>query len=295
LLGRRIIVLASMALLALTLATGATAVHSALAPLTVFTDPTGDSGTAADITTVSVTNDDQGQYLFDVGLATPYTTTGVLSLYLDTDLNPATGDPKSAGADYLMIDDNTSQSAYFLKWDGTKWTDASPSATAKDSVSTDNKHVLLTVNKSEVGNSTGFNFFVEAIEGDGSDGHWDDAPSGTAVWQYKLQTVLHLALVAAHSFAVKAGGTWEIGLIVGRSDTGETLGSEGTLTCSATSGSTKLAVATSAFISGGKGKPTVAVCSFKVPKKLKHKVLHATVTVSYQGQSVKHSFTTTVK
>jgi hypothetical protein len=244
-----------------------------------------------------VTNDDQGQYLFDVALATPYTTTGVLSLYLDTDLNPATGDPKSLGADYLLIDDNTSSTGYFLKWDATTatWTDASPNATVKDSVSTDNKHVLLAVNKSEIGNSTGFNLFVETIEGDGSDGHWDDAPSGSGSYQYKLQTVLHLTLVAAHSFAVKAGGAWSIGLIVGRSDTGETVGSEGTLTCSATSGSTKLAVGTAAFISGGKGKPTVAVCSFKVPKKLKHKVLHATVTVSYQGQSVKKSFTTTAK
>ena len=294
-MGRRFIVLASMALLALTLVTGATATHSVLAPLVTFTDQTGDSGTAADIATVAVTNDDQGQYSFDVGLATPYTTTGVLSLYLDTDLNPATGDPQSLGADYLLIDDNTSATGYFLKWDGTKWADASPSATVKDSVSTDNKHVLLTVNKSELGNSTGFNLFVETIEGDGSDGHWDDAPSGSGSYQYKLQTVLHLSLVAAHAFAAKAGGTWDIGLIVGRSDTGETVGSEGTLACSATSGSTKLAVDTSAFISGGKGKPTVAVCIFKVPKKIKHKVLHATVTVSYQGQSVKHSFTTTVK
>ena len=287
--------LASMALLALTLATGATATQSASAPVVSFSDQTGDSGTAADIATVSVTNDDQGQYGFDIALATPYTTTGGLSLFLDTDLNPTTGDPKSAGADYVLIDDNTTSTWSFLKWDGTQWAVASPNATVKDSVSTDGKHVFLTVNKSELGDSTGFNFFVETIEGDGSDGHWDDAPSGSAVWQYKLQTVLHLTLVAAHSFAVKAGGIWNTGLIVGRSDTGETVGSEGTLTCSGTSGSTKLAVDTAAFVSGGKGKATVAVCSFKVPKKLKHKALHATVTVSYQGQSIKHSFTATAK
>jgi hypothetical protein len=41
-----------MALLALTLATGATATHAALAPPAAFTDETGDSGTAADITAV---------------------------------------------------------------------------------------------------------------------------------------------------------------------------------------------------------------------------------------------------
>jgi len=294
-MGRRFIMLVSMALLALTLATGATATHSVLAPIATFTDAPGDSGTAADITTVTVTNDDQGQYSFDIGLATPYPTTGVASLYLDTDLNPSTGDSKASGADYWLIDDNTSGSSYFLKWDGTQWADASPSATFKDSISTDSKHVLLTVNKSELGNSTGFNFFAETVEGDGSDGHWDDAPSGTGSYQYKLQTVLQLSLVAFHSFAVKAGGAWNVALIVNRSDTGGTLGPEGTIVCSATSGSTRLALATRAFISAGSGKGSVAVCSFKVPKKLKHKVLHATVTVSYQGQTVKHSFTATAK
>jgi hypothetical protein len=94
---------------------------------------------------------------------------------------------------------------------------------------------------------------------------------------------------------VKAGGLWNVALIVGRSDTGGTVGPEGTLVCSATSGSTKLKVDSHAFVSGGSGKPTAAVCTFKVPAKLKHKVLHATVTVTYQGQTVKHSFSTTAK
>jgi len=293
-MGRRLIMLASMALLALTLATGATATHSALAPVTEFTDAAGDSGTAADIRTVDVTNDDQGQYLVDVALATPYGAAGGMSLYLDTDMNAATGDPQSLGSEYLIIDDNAGNAFYFMMWNGTTWVDSPTNSTVKDSVSTDAKDVLLSVNKSEIGNSTGFNFFVLSTEGDGSDGHWDVAPEGTASWPYKLQAPLKLSLVAAKSFAVKAGGTWNLAVVVGRSD-GGTVGAEGTLVCSATSGSTKLKVDTRAFISGGSGKPTAAICSFKVPKSLKHKVLHATVTVSYQGQTVKHSFTTTAK
>ena len=294
-MGRRFIMLASIALLALTLATGATATHAVTAPAVTFTDETGDSGTAADITTVVVANDDLGQYSFDINLATPYGAAGGMSVYLDTDLNPSTGDPHSLGADYLIVDDNAANTGYFLKWDGTKWVDAPASSTVKDLVATDNKRVSLSVNKSEIGNSTGFNFFVESTDADGSDGHWDDGPSGAGSWQYKLQTVLQLAFVAAQSFAVKAGGTWAVALVVGRSDTGGTVGPEGTLVCSATSGATKLARVTRAFVSGGAGKGTAAVCTFKVPKKLKHHVLHATVSVSYQGQSVKHSFTTTAK
>lgn len=284
-----------MAVLALTLATGATATHAALAPIASFTDETGDGGTAADITTVTVTNDDQGQYAFDIGLATPYGGAEGMEIFLDTDLNPATGDPKAIGADYLLVDDSASQSFDFLTWNGTTWAEAPTHSTVKDLVSTNNMHVLLSVNKSELGNSTGFNFFAESLEGDGSDGHWDDAPSGSGSFQYKLQAVLQLSLVSFKSFAVKAGGAWNVALIVGRSDTGGTVGPEGTIVCSATSGSTKLALATRAFISAGSGKGSIAVCSFKVPKKLQHKVLHATVTVSYQGQSIKHSFTATAK
>ena len=294
-MGRRFIPLAFMALLALTIATGATATHSTLAPVTEFTDATGDSGTAADITTVDVTNDDLGQYLVDVAVATPYGGADGMRLYLDTDMNAATGDTQQGGAEYQIVDDNAANAFYFEMWNGTSWVDSPTSSTVKDSVSTDGKDVVLSVNKSEIGNSTGFNFFVVSTEGDGSDGHWDVTPEGTAMWPYKLQTPLTLSLVAAKSFAAKAGGTWNLAVVVGRSDTGGTVGAEGTLVCTATSGSTKLKLGTRAFISGGSGKPTAAVCSFAVPKKLKHKVLHATVTVSYQGQTVKHNFTTTAK
>lgn len=293
-MGRRFITLASMALLALTLATGATAAHAALAPVVEFTDATGDSGTAADIQTVNVTNDDLGQYFVDVTVATPYGGADGMSLYLDTDMNATTGDPQSLGSDYVIIDDNAANVFYFMMWNGTSWVDAPTNSTVKDVVSTDAKDVILSVNKSEIGNATGFNFFVVSTEGDGSTGHVDAAPEGTASWPYKLQTPLTIAFVAGKSFAAKAGGTWNVAVIVGRSD-GGTVGPEGTLTCSATSGSTKLKLNTHNFVSGGSGKPTAAVCSFVVPKRLKHKVLHATVTVSYQGQSVKHTFTTTAK
>ena len=116
------------------------------------------------------------------------------------------------------------------------------------------------------------------------------------MWPYKLQNVLKLSLVAAKSFAAKAGGTWNVALVVGRSDTGGTVGPEGTLVCSGTSGSTKLKVAGHSFVSGGSGKPTAAICSFKVPAKLQAQAAaRDEVTVSYQGQTVKHSFTATAK
>jgi hypothetical protein len=288
----RLITLAAVAAMFVVLAPGAQAANS---PPQRFTDPSGDAGTAADITSVDVSNDDQGQYTFDVTFATAYGDTNSFAFYLDTDQNPATGDPNAAGADYFFFDDHASHSFDLLKWSGTDWAEAPSSSTASVLIGADNLSLTASVNRSEIGDPVAFDFFVVSGEGDLSAGHFDDAPSGSGTWHYALQPVLQLSVVAFHSFAVKAGGTWSVALVAGRSDTSGTVGSEGTIVCRATVGTTKLALVSRAFVSGGSGKGSSAICAFKVPKKLKHKVLHAVVTVSLQGQSVSHSFTTTVK
>jgi hypothetical protein len=289
-------VLAFVALLTLVVTTGATARRRADAPPVMFTDLSGDGGTAADITTVGVTNDDHGQYSLDIGFATPYPAAGALTVYLDTDMNPSTGDPSALGADYLLVDDNAATAVYFLKWSGTAWADAPTHTTVTSAAASDKQGVTLSVNKSELDNSTGFNFFVESLDGDGSDGHWDDGPSGVGSWQYRLRPLVELSVAASRSFAVKAGGTWTVVLVAGRSDTGGTLGPEGTIACHATSGATKLALVNRSFVSsGGSSSGSGAVCAFKVPKRLKHKALRGTITVSFEGQSVSQNFTQTVK
>jgi hypothetical protein len=78
-------------------------------------------------------------------------------------------------------------------------------------------------------------------------------------------------------------------------DTNQLLGGEGTITCTASSGHTKLKVIVHAFISAGANKGSAAVCAFSVPTTLKHKKLQATETITYEGQKVTHTFTTTVK
>src|SRR2546430_1411746 len=89
----------------------------------------------------------------------------------------------------------------------------------------------------------------------------------------KGQYRLDLAIGSAVGSPVKAGGTWNVGIAVIRSDTGKTLGPEATIACKGTSGATKLAVTARAFVSGGSGGASAALCLFKVPKKLRHKPL----------------------
>lgn len=282
--------LALAAALVLVVSTSASARPLDIQPIS-FSDQVGDGGTAPDLSTVSVTNDAAGTYSFDVAFATALTSTSVVDIYLDTDLNPSTGDPQSAGAEVAIEDVESDQSFGFYKWDGTKWNFTSAVAIHVTG-SNDLKDLKFDIGTADLGAVTGFNFFAESVDGDGGAGHFDDAPSGAAVWQYKLQQQVKLSLFAAKASAVKAGGTWLMALAAKRSDTGATLGSEGTIVCKATSGSTKLVLTTHAFVTTSGG--SAAVCAFRVPKKLKHKLLHGTMTVSYEGASITHSFTTKV-
>jgi hypothetical protein len=278
--------------LALVLAAASPAGRASTAPPVSFTDPGGDSGTAADITTVAVTNDDKGLYTIDVGFATPYGDTGIFLLYLDTDMDPSTGD--AFGAEYLLADDHGSHSFSLEKWSGTDWLDT-PQSTAAFTIASDDKSLTAAVNRSELGGATGFDFILLTTDGDLSDGHFDDAPSGTGSFDYKQQETFGLALAAAKMTAAKAGGTWSLVTSVTRSDTGMTLGPEATIACKGTSGAKKLAVSTRAFVSSGSGGISVAVCAFKVAKTLKGKTLHGTISVSYKGQTVTKTFTAKAK
>ena len=281
--------LAAIAALVLVVSAAASARPLDIKPI-VFTDMVGDAGSAPDVSTVSVTNDAQGTFTFLVNFATPLVPTSYVDLFLDTDLNPATGDPQAVGSDTLIEDDESNQSFGFYKFDGTTWNFVN-SVAVKVRGTADLKSLEFDAGTTDLGAVTGFNFFVESVEGDGSAGHFDDAPSGVAVWQYKLQLPLKLSLLAAKSSAVKAGGTWVMALSAKRSDTGAAVGGEGTIVCRASSGSTKLVLVTRSFVSSGGGGASAAVCGFKVPKTLKHKVLHGTMTVSFEGESVTHSFT----
>lgn len=277
---------------ALVLAGGASAANS---QPTSFTDPAGDSGTAADITKVDVLNDDAGQYSFDVTFATAYVDTAHFSIFLDTDQNTATGDPTWDGADYALLDDHGSHSFFLLKWNGTAWDDAPTNTTASVSIAADNLSLTASINRSDLGDTAGFNFILLSDEGDGSTGHFDDAPSGAGHFTYTLQPTLSLKLAAAAQTSVRAGHVWTTTVAVLRTDTNQLLGSEGTITCTASSGHTKLKVVLHAFISAGGNKGSAAVCAFSVPRTLKHKKVQATEIVSFEGQKVSHTFTTTVK
>lgn len=287
---RRFIVLAGVIAVAALVASGAGAIT---APPVPFTDPSGDAGTAPDITAVTATNDDHGLYTITLKFATPYGDAAGAQVLFDIDQNASTGDPQS-GAEYAFVDDHASHSYGLYHWSGSDWADTSDKTTGV-SVAPDNMSVTFTVNKSELGNVSKFNFFVLSTDGDGSDGHYDIAPSGSDWFTYGAQTVFTLTAAAEREGAAIAGGTWAVSMAAVRSDTGKDVGPEGTIACKATEGAKKLAVVSHAFVSAGGGGGSSAACIFRVPKTPKHAAVHAAVTVTDAGQSATASFSTKTK
>jgi hypothetical protein len=281
------------ALMCALVATGAGATTAITAPPQTQTDPAGDAGAAPDIVGVSVTNDDRGQYSFTITFGTPYGSASSSEIFLDTDRNPSTGDPQGSGADFLLIDDRVGQSSELDAWGASGWQKA-PSNSLGVQVGSDQKSITFTIAKADLKGASSFNYFVESYDGDGGDGHFDDAPSGSGVFTYVSQAVFTLSSQGAQATAAKAGGSWTLAMVAVRSDNDKSVGSEGTVTCSGHAGSVKLQVRLKGFVSVG-GGDSAAVCRFSIPKSLKGKRLAGSVTVSDGGQSVSHAFQTKAK
>jgi len=145
-----------------------------------YTDRIGDANGAPDISTIEVANDDQGNIAVTVTLANQssgfQTNEGVL-VVMDTDGNGATG---TGGFDYVYagVKDHTG----LFVWNGSAFTAANASSLQN---STSLGQVAFRVNRSDLGNTTGLNFYVATTRDNGSS-IGDDAPDGSGVFTYRL-------------------------------------------------------------------------------------------------------------
>ena len=102
-----------------TIASGAPA--SPAANSTTYQDSVGEDAAAPDITTIVASNDDAGTLTFKINVPNrpQLTQDTVLLMDIDSDGNPATGDPQNFGADYIM--QLILGEALLFKWDGTDY------------------------------------------------------------------------------------------------------------------------------------------------------------------------------
>jgi hypothetical protein len=261
-----------------------------------FADSVGEDANAPDITNIDVSNTDNGLITFHIAISNRPTFTPDMAVlvWLDTDANPATGDPQSLGADYVIELDPGSIGLF--KWNGTTF-DNAPSATTV-TYSYDATGATIRAGIQDLGGTKVINFGADAISGittdasgnaDFTNAHDDLAPDpGHGFFNYAVITKLTLKQTA-FSYTpkpAKSGARLTATLAATESDTTGPV-AKATITCVATIKGVHLR-ATHSLANG------VASCFWKVPKTAKGKTLLGKITITLQGTTLAHSFTTKI-
>ena len=250
-----------------------------------FNDPTGDSGTAPDMSRVDVGTDVvRGPIVLWVETPnrTAFGANDGVGVFVDADLNGDTGNPESGGADYLIGVD--ASGGVLLKWNGTDFVQVPAASLDSDFVASE-KAVRLEIHPNDLGGTRGFNFFL--LSTDTTDA-FDVAPDGDGLWSYSVESgKVVLTKESVRATPVRAGRPFTLSMVVGREDINEIV-DEGRVACSLTIGKARLA-ATGRFTNAG------ATCTWRVPKAARGKRAVAKVTVAFGGSSISHTHTAVVK
>jgi hypothetical protein len=244
-----------------------------------------DSGSAPDITGVSVASDKtSGQIVFRIAGTNLSTSPNfVTMLNIDSDANPLTGDVLSLGSDYWFAVDNTSYD--FQHWNGSDWVETPHSTVTVDG---SGSSVLISVNKSELANTSDLNFSVDTL--DVANKQWDSAPED-GMFNYSLDAggpnIVSVDLQTTPSSGPKAGKQFVLaptalhlppnGSLFGQVPTPESY------TCQATLRGRTLA---------GTG---TGGCSLRLAKKARGKTLKVVLTVTYEGATKALPYTFNVR
>jgi hypothetical protein len=149
-----------------------------------YSDPQGDQqGNAPDVTTINVSNDARGNITWQIGVANQPTLAAdsAVVLWIDSDRNRTTGAPDSLGSEYVFLIDV--EGYVFARWTGTEYDFETPFSTVRVAY---DAGATITVNRSELGNTNGFNFLVRGIQETGPEtSNIDDAPDD-ATFPYAL-------------------------------------------------------------------------------------------------------------
>jgi len=297
----RLIVVAAAALVVLPYAVPGSVAPASASPAVAtansvtFQDSTGELPNAPDITTVVVSNNDGGLVSFKVN-GPPRLVDGMLvEILVDSDNNPATGDPESLGADYAV--ELFRGSANLFRWDGTSFSRRANDPPQATLVFSD---LTIRINASELGNASQLNFGVTIITGitvdsngdpDFSQAAFDAAPDvGHGYWAYNVRIAPVRLLAKRFSLAPRrpqSGRTLTANLVATRSDTGATL-TGGRVVCAATVGGRRVAVRTRRFVG------TQARCTWQIPSSARGKQIRGSIAVVFEGRRVTRSFSATV-
>jgi hypothetical protein len=260
---------------------------------TTFQDSLGEDANAPDITSVVISNDDAGNITIQINISNrPELTSDMfLLMYVDTDQNPATGNPQDLGADYVIELDPGS--VFLFQWNGTTYAAAAAQTSLTYSYATTG--ATIHISAADLGKTKGFRFAVLAASGvttdasgnlDFSNIHIDAAPDfGHGFFAYQVLTKLVLTVTAFTTAPkpVKAGKPFSVSLAASENDTGGPV-QTGTATCAATIALKRIVAVTHVVANG------VASCVWRIPKTAKGKTIRGTITLTVQGVKVTRPF-----
>jgi hypothetical protein len=246
------------------------------------TDPGGDATTAPDITAVTSANDAAGNLTFTVKTNQPTLAADALvEVVFDLDQNSQTG---NGGVEAFFV--IASDGWDFVKWDGAQFVSANlPSAHGSYA----NGVATFKISRADLGGMAKFTYWADSYQFDANDAviASDTAPDGTAAWQYLFAPLtLRAGPVASLPARPAAGKPFAVGTAVLRADINAPLAS-GTVKCTVRVGTAPLRATGS--ISRG-----IAVCSMKLPKTSKGKLVRVTMKVTFQGVSTTKTYSARV-
>jgi hypothetical protein len=249
-----------------------------------YTDPAGDSGTAPDITAVTAANDAAGALTFTVRTNQPaLAADAFVALSFDTDQNSQTG---ASGVEFVFL--LTSGGWGLLRWDGSNLVAAgAPSANGSYA----NGVATFKVNKTDLGGVEKFTFWADTAQFDANRNiiAEDTSPDGTDAYEYTFTKPLTLRASKVTTTPAKpaAGKAFIVGTRVTRGDNGAALAS-GVVKCTVRVGTAPLRAA-------GRVSNGVALCSMKLPKTAKGKLVKVTLKVTFQGVSTTSTYSARIK
>jgi hypothetical protein len=244
-----------------------------------YSDPSGDGNGAPDIQRVDVASDATGQIVFTISVDDLPSPSDVRSfLLLNTDMDPETGAPDSLGSDFVFVLDESDNTYGFAHWNGEEWDWDTPYATV--SVSSGRRSAVISVNRSELADTSEFNFWVRTRTGDVSADQADTAPE-LGAWNYSLAAggpdIRSIVVQTKPASGPRTGKAFTV------TPTALTLPATGeppSLLPRPDSFSCRAKLAGKALRGHGVGG-----CTWTIPKKARGRSLVVVVTVAYEGAS----------
>jgi hypothetical protein len=264
-----------------------------------FQDATGENPDGADITSIRVSNNDEGLLTFRINIPTrpAFTDDMRLRVWFDSDLNRETGLTSTdvAGRDHFILWDR--DGVRLFRCNGASCRSGQPQTTLSSSY---RGGATLSINAAEL-KTTRFRFTVEAAAGiaydpatrrfDTANATWDFAPERAQFWSYSVRLGPSRLLVKSFSTTPtrpKAGKRLSVRLAATRNDTGALL-SSGRVTCAARIGAKPLKPSAQRLVGSR------ATCVFAIRPDVKGQTLRGSIAIAFEGRKVRKTFSRKIR